>query len=340
MKLFGEIKSFVRTENGEPIPVFVFETENFDVAKEALKTWYLSPTVINIPFLHSLPFKIVGIDPGAGFLRVEWVFEDFDPDHAYEMHLSKEQVQRLANANDIANAFRIILEEKKGRFRKKQTLRVSGKYPAYKLDWSGITGALFYIRNTMAPDRVKDWVYAVLPRIVDAIEAGEMAIATGLYTEIGYLYRLIEEWEKAANYYEKEIVLGMQPDGNLGKGCMKALCNLGVVYKKHRQYDTASNCFFLALHLNPNYFEVLISFAGIINKPQIALKCLARAYRIRPQNPYFYEAFDNVCNGLNLSKESAEKAIEQYMKEVEFSEPTPELAISEPNAYLQNLGIN
>lgn len=340
MELFGQIEAQVITERGSRIPLFIFTTEHFDEALQALKVWYLSPLVLDVPFLQSLPITLQGIPKNAGYRRLEWSFEDWAPDSAYEMYLTRELTDKLATANREARTFAAVLENKAGMWGRKRSQKIPDEYYSpYLLDWTGLTGVLFYIRNDVSSEKVQNIARDVVPMVCKNLESGGIAEATGLYTELGYQFRMIEEWEQAIHYYRKEIEFSLKQKPRLGRGCMKALCNLGVIYKKQAKYDLATRCFILALYLNPNYFEVLVSLAGIIDHLDVALLCLARGARIRPGNPYVGMAVENICQGLELDLEPTLDRLNQMLPQVDFVQPIPQLTIKDPVPYLRDLGF-
>ncbi len=340
MELIGQIEAQVISERGSRIPLFIFHTDHFDQAVQALKVWYLSPLVLDVPFLQSLPITLQGIPKNAGYRRLEWAFEDWAPDSVYDMYLTEALTDKLATANREARTFAAVLENKAGMWGQKRSQKIpDAYYSPYLLDWTGLTGVLFYIRNDVSPEKVQNIARDVVPMVCENLESGRIAEATGLYTELGYQFRLIEEWEQAIHYYRKEIEFGLKQKPRLGRGCMKALCNLGVIYKKQGEYALAIKCFMLALHLNPNYFEVLVSLAGIANHPDIAMLCLARSSRIRPGNPYVEMAAKNICQALGLKLESTLDKINQLAQGIDFAQPAPQLTIKDPGPFLRDLGF-
>jgi tetratricopeptide (TPR) repeat protein len=146
--------------------------------------------------------------------------------------------------------------------------------------------------------------------------------ATGLYCEMGMLYRLIEDYKGAVEYYHKEINLGLKRDGLPGVGTARAFSNLGVVYKKLGKYDLALDSFRVALGLNSNYFECLISMSGLANNINASLALMGRAYRIRAGDPLWQALFQNASAGFGLPVQEIVQKVEDLSTKVDLSAKT------------------
>jgi hypothetical protein len=104
-------------------------------------------------------------------------------------------------------------------------------------------------------------------------------------------------------------------------------------------YVNARKCFLLALHLNPNYFEVLISLASITEDLDLSKQCLGRCYRLQPQNPYIPIAIENLCAPIRVSPATVQQEIAELAPKIDLLQPIPKLTISDPKVYLHDLGL-
>lgn len=136
---------------------------------------------------------------------------------------------------------------------------------------------------------------------------------------------------------------GEQPAGYWfpdGDGLRFAKQHLAVG-QKGRCSSTKSkrNCFILALHLNPNDFEAILSLSGIVQDTDTALQCLSRGYRLRPQDPNIVPAIHILCESRSLPLETTARRIEQLAAEMDVTRPLPQFMIDDPCPYLRHLGL-
>jgi tetratricopeptide (TPR) repeat protein len=326
--LFSEISVQIVSERGAPQPGFVIHTQYLEKASEILQLYHLSPLPLSIPMMQSLPLPPGYKIPTGGDLVIDWSLDDPNPDAIIGNVVIPQNLQdQLAQANFDTKSIMIILEEKKGAFGKIRTEAVPGVYESYFLDWIGALGISVYIRRgwqNVSSNKVAGLLNAIRMRLEDN------GPATGLFTEMGYLYRLNEDWELAAQCYRREIKFGLKPDGWPGVGTIKALGNLGIVFKRFQDYSQAQDCLIVALTLNPNFFEGLISIAGILENPEAAIKCLSRAYLIRPNDPRLPQAFESAAMALGQPTEKIQKAIKHFSSQIDLSQSVAELKPTKP----------
>ncbi len=336
-ELFEKISVRKVVERGLPELVFVVHTQHFDAAAYLLHVFRMTLLPVNIPLLRQLP-HVPGTEfPEGGYLMIEWSFADLDPGHVLDKTVIPQGLQdQLAEANSRSKGFTVILEEKSGRFGRIRSDTIPGTFEPYLIDWDGALGYVTYVRwawRTVSKARVDLLLQAIQGRLASK------GPATGLYTEMGYLYRLNEEWGKAIDCYLREIRFGLTQDGRPGVGTMQAFCNLGVIYKKTGEPARARDCFAVALHLNPNYFEPLISIAGVLDDLMMQLMCLSRAQRIRPDDPVIPVSIHNLC-GVRLNAiEEVGRWVKDMSSEIDLSQPLSALDIGDPLPVLKRLGI-
>lgn len=326
--LFNKISVQIQTERGSPQLVFVIHTKHLEQASDLLRMYHLSPLPISIPMMKSLPLPPGYKIPTGGDLVIDWSLDDPNPDLIINnVVIPHNMYVPLAQANFDSKSFTVILEEKGGVFGKTRTEVVPGIYESYFLDWDGVLGIAVYIRRgwrNVSRKNVEGLLDAIRIRFEDN------GIATGLFTEMGYLYRLNEDWKSAAECYLQEIKFGLRSNDWPGLGTIKALGNLGVVFKRFEDYSKARDCFIVALMLNPNFFEGLMSVAGILENPETALKCLSRAYVIRPDDPRLPQAFESAATVLRQPTEKILKFAKKFGSQLDLSQPIAELKPTKP----------
>ena len=325
-------------ERGFPEPVFVLSTKRFDEAAELLQLFHLSLLPVNIPTMHSLPLPPGYKIPTGGRLMVEFSLDDPDPHHVIDSLVVPDHLHdHLAKANRESRKITIVLQEKKRNFfSKARTEVVSVIYEPYLLDWEGVVGLVTYIRNSWR-NVSKDRLSSLLDALQIRLE--EYGQATNVYTEMGFLHRLDENWEESVRCYTQEIKFGLTAEGQPGIGSMRAFSNLGVVYKKLQEFQKARDCFAIALSLNPNYFESLVSLAGIIEDPQIAFSCVSRAYRVRRNDPLFPTLFANMASAFSRSPDQIADMVKEASTKMDLSQPLVGLNSDSPVSLLKGLGL-
>ncbi len=336
-ELFERVSVNLSTQRGAPQAEFILHTNKYDEAARALRIFPLSLLPINLPMMETLPHQPGVTVPVGGRISIDFCFEDPDPAHIiYNLVIPEEQHDRLEQANCASNSLAIVLEqEKSGPFDKARSDLVCITYQPYLLDWEGILGIAFYVRNawkTISRKKVTGLISALQERL------NEHGPATGLYTELGYLYRLIENWDEAARCYFQEIKFGLDDNNLPGIGCVKALNNLGIVHKKVDNPDLAQACFKLALWLNPNYFETLVSLAGLLDS-DLALNCVSRAYRVRPHDKVFPEVISNLAAYAGWNWDETTSSIEVRGNKIKLEKPLVNLTPARVQSLLKEIGI-
>ena len=269
---------------------------------------------------------------------IEFSLDDPEPHHVIDSLVIPGHLHdQLAEANQESKKITIVLQEKRRNFfSKARTEVVSVIYEPYLLDWEGVVGLVTYIRNswrTVSKDRLNSLLDALHIRLE---EHGQ---ATDVYTEMGFLHRLDENWAEAIRCYTQEIKFGLTAEGQPGIGSMRAFSNLGVVYKKLQEFEKARDCFTIALSLNPNYFESLVSLSGSIEDPEIAFSCVSRAYCVRRGDPVFPTLFANMASAFYRSADQIAGLVEDTSAKTDLSQPLAGLNSDSPILLLKRLGF-
>lgn len=336
-ELFEKIRVQPLTERGSPQLAFVVQTRRFDAAAYLLRIFRLSLLPVNIPLLRGLPLAPDVRLPEGGDLMIEWSLADPDPVHVIDSTLIPYNLHdHLEHINTETGGFVVVLEEKQGRFGKTRSAAIPGRYEPYVIDWGGALGYFTYIRAAWRAIS-QEGVDLLLRGVRDRLANKEFA--TGLFTEMGYLHKLNGDWDLAAHCYLQEIRRGLNSDGRPGLGAMQAFCNLGVVYKQLGDLTRARDCFTLALFLNPNYFEPLLSVGGVLTDLDLQLMCLSRAYCIRPQDPMIGKAIQNLCGDRTMAFDEVARWVQEMGSEMDLAQPLAALHVEDPVPVLRRLGF-
>lgn len=267
---------------------------------------------------------------------MEFSLDDPYPDQIIDrIVIPNVQRDRLLKSNLQSKTINMILEEDAQGFlrKRKRTEALPGTYSPYIVDWWGVQGLIFYLRNAMGNKPSPDFLHAL------ELHLEEYGPVTGIWCEIGFFHRLAEDWEKAIAAYKEEIRLSLKSDGQLGIGSAKALNNMGVVYKKTGKFDLASNCFSLALDINPNYFETLISFAGVQKYEKVAMSCIARALRINAKWPGFPGLISTTAQAWKRKESDVLRYLEREAESMDLTKPLIALVPGTTDIILNRIGI-
>lgn len=320
------------TEKNKTRLVFTLHTQRFEEAAQLLKTFRLSITPTGIPQLRALPPAPDIAVPSEGHLLLSFTLDDlaaFAP--LAQIILPKNQLPALAQANASGGGFSVMLEGPGGGLLAKPRTETF-RFEPYALDWEGWEGIALLVRVKWRAEQ--DALDSVLESLHNRLERGP---AAGLHEEIGFLYRLRDDWEQAIYWYQQEVRLHLRPDGRLGPGAARALCNLGVIYKKRAEVERALACFKLALHLNPNYYEAIVSAAGLQPDLSASLQCLARLHRLRADDQLLTVMLRSFCGDLPLASEELLGVIRAASADVDLAAPLAPLAVDDPGALLKTL---
>lgn len=249
MASIEEIKAELLFENKEEIVTFFFETNGINEIFNNYKNFFISPLPINLDILKRKKINI-GIDyPKGKVLRCEFSFEDIEPSSSYEINLSQEDVERLRASNLKFKKLRFV-------FRENKTQKIIHELYPYILDWAGVLGIGIIKRwsGKFENEDIDNFIEILKQSLI------ENGYATGINTEIGFLYKMKGNLDKAIEYYTKEIREMSKIDSVPGISIAKTINNLATVYKNKQDYEKSIDLYKFALNINQNYFEAYISF--------------------------------------------------------------------------------
>lgn len=335
-ELFTQVSFQKSVQRGAPQLLFVVGTRKFDVAAQALRLFHLSPLPINVQTLRQLTRGASQDLPGDVDLCIEWKLFDIAPGKTIARTVVPlEKHRELLELNAEEMRFTVVLEEEKGGLvGKARRELVPGSYEPYLLDWYGIEGVATHLRSSLSQATSEE-----LEMLLDLLERRiyQRGLATGLLTQMGFVYRLAGLFDQASECYLREIKAGLRPDGHPGPGTLTALCNLGTVYKKQRDLERARLSYRLALTLNSNYFEPLVSLPGVLEGFEQRLLCWSRAYRLRPDDLYFGGIAEYICAGRPHAVGEVLWLIQETSQAIDLGQPLADLVVSDPAQGVQSL---
>lgn len=326
MEYFDRIMWDIIQEGDESIPVFLLQTDNFDLTLEHMGPFPVSPMPVNLNLMRSLPFSTDTNFPENRSLRIELAFEDPFPQNAFEIDLAEEEVFQLETANNNSQKVRFILEGKNGKFGQKKSKELHTLHP-WILDWSGVLGIHFHVRLA-ASISSNETLENLIQSLHQHLE--EHGYATGIHTELGILYRMLGDYDRAKESCIHEIRRMTLNNGTPGNGVYIAVNNLAVIYKIQNEFSRANQLYRLALHYNPNHVESLLGIAGTLENMDLSLTCLARAYRIRPEEPALLTVLETINKISSRSVADLTAQVYELARLQDLSTPIQELVISDP----------
>ncbi len=334
-QLFSKIVPHKSVERGAPELLFVATAGNLETAVDFLRYFSLLPFPVSFELMRQFENPNAPRSQNADF-RLEWMMSDILPGKMLTMTpLSDAQRGEFGALNAGNRRFSVVVEEAKGGlFSKPKREPTPFVYEAYVLDWWGVEGASVYAYST--------WQQPTLETVDGLIRVLEQRVAqhgaaTGLLTQIGRLHRFAGRFDAAAMYYCREIQQGLRADGTPGAGIQTAFCNLGTIYKKLQKFDLAILCYKLALYLNPNYFEPLVSMAGIMEETPAQLLCLSRAERLQPESPIVVNALQNFCSEFPQNFPHLLQIVRETSLAVDLSQPFITFVLSDPAAAVKRV---
>lgn len=319
---------------GESEYEFVLRTKRFEDALRVVRVFHLTALPVNLACLRQ------NADPKAKFpkdseLWIEWYLADVEPGRPIDKTIIPAKVHiEMANANLHSRHFKIVLEEEKLGFLGKPRRELIADHAPFVLDWRGLEGSAVYARSAWQ-DPDYDHVEPVLDLLTQRLD--EHGPAAGLYTQMGLLYGLIGKHEQAIDCYAREIEMALQPNGRPGFGALAALCHLGAAFKQLEEFEFARAAYRLALTLNPNYYEPLVSLPGLLEDFGQQLLCLSRAYRLRPDDPRLAQGVEFMCEPFPHAAADVFHVIKELSQTVDLTRPLPELTLTNPAAVLREL---
>ena len=313
MPPIGKIRPEIVEENGLKIPSFVIETNSFNEIFNVFNCYYLSPIPINLEKLKENKLVFMEKRPDDSIIRFELCHEDPFPENAYESYLNLNEINQLKEANDSSKMLRIYLEGKNGIFGKPQKALLQELYPFY-LDWDGIIGFL-YIKRLNNNLNINEHI-EILENYLNNV-----GYKSNLLTELGYLYKLNNNINKAIECYTNEIKYMISDDGIFCKACFKAINNLGIAYKNNSEHEKAFTALKTVLLLYPNHFEANINIIPYLQDKDEIMKHYCRAYIIRHRDPLFNTLYYKLINKFSISETEMNDLINSGMRQTDLSNP-------------------
>ncbi len=314
-------------------PVLVLHTKQFEDASDLLRIFPVSILTVNRQSLKKLPVKTQLDTAGDEILALELSLDDPYPSNIIDrIVIPNDLLKRLQKWNAQHKWINFELQEEK-RLGKPRTAALPPIYKPYLVDWRGTQGLIFYLRLAQG-NRPN-------PGLLHSLElhVEKYGPATGLYYEMGYLNRLAENWDKAIDCYRKEIRFGLKSDGLPGIGGVRALNNMGVVYKKLGDLKLARHCLVLALSINPNYFEALVTLAGLMEQEHVAMSCLARAFAINSAYAGHPQLFRGAADFWQRDAQLITQYIQHEASQMDLSHPSIQVVPQSIPAIMNQLGI-
>ncbi len=331
--LIEKVTAHVSAEkSGRPLLLFTLHTPRFDEALALLRALRLSVVPLGVSQLLALP-ELPDFDlPADAALLIHFTLEDVAAlTPLASLVLDKAQLAPLAHANLAARGFSVALEGPGGgRLAKPHS--ETFRFEPYVLDWEGWAGVATWVRLRWGhePEARESVREALLNRL-------RRGPAAELNNEVGFTHRLQEEWDEAILWYQQEVRAHLRPDGRLEWGAARALCNLGVVYKKRGEAERARECFQLALHLNPNHYEALVGAVGLLPDLAAILPGLSRLQRLRPDDEMLATLLNDLCGEAALAAEELARLVRAASADVDLTAPFAPLAVDDPAALLKKL---
>jgi tetratricopeptide (TPR) repeat protein len=303
---------------------FIFHTDDFSDNYPMFKDFPVSPMPVNLALLKNFPLADGSELPEEKSLRIELALEDPLPGNAFFVDITDEEIPALKESNLKTKTLVFSLYDNKNESSEAIFLHLI--YP-FIIDWAGVIG-INYLQRLNMKEIKKDAVTAMID--VLEIHLEQMGYSTGIYTELGILHRLNDDFAKASECYTKEIKNSVDHEGKPGYSSMKAINNLAVIHKLQRERDQAIDLYKLALNINKNYFEAYIGLAGMLDDIDLMTLCIARAFRIRPQDENVQRLVQMISEFMKISTEEISIKINHYLAQIDLSVPLKELKIERP----------
>jgi len=261
--------------------------------------------------------------PQGGQIYVEWSLHDLMPDKLLaSAAIPDDQHDLLEYANRETRSLSIYLEGKDGSgpFSKRKRVSLPGLFSPYVLDWCGIVGVVRLLRRRyvqanggVSAQQARHLITLLETPIKDGLPA------TGLYREMGLIYRLIKDFDQAQYWLKQEITFNTDAGGMPTIHTSPAFRQIGLIYRELGEYDLARDAFSAALAVDPNSYETLTAMAGILDDPTDAMRYLGRAYRIRKQDSSWARVIDAAASKHDRTVEQVEQAAAIIATQVDLS---------------------
>jgi tetratricopeptide (TPR) repeat protein len=307
--LIHGIQIEMENEHGAQEAVFVLQTRHFETGANLLQWFRPALLAVNIPSMRQLPHHGLNL-PTNGQLYLEWSLHDLKPNALLNtLTLTEAQVEKLEEANRETRRLTIYLEGRDGPFGKRKRVLLPGVFDPYLLDWRGMTGVVRYLRHEYMKDTDKlseQEAHHLLTLLQMQVKDG--FLASGVYREMGFIYRLVGDLDSALHCFREEIAFSIDQDGVPGVQATQSLRQMGLIHMQRREDDLAFDALRLALAINPNSFDALTAMGTLHRDPAEALRYLGRAWRIRRTDPVWKDVINTAAARFSRTPQQIEQA--------------------------------
>jgi tetratricopeptide (TPR) repeat protein len=310
----------MENEQGANEAIFVLQTRHFEHAASLFQWFRPALLAVNIPSMHQIPHDGLNL-PSQGQLHIEWSLHDLKPNILLGTALLSEmQVEKMEEANRASRRLTIYLEGRDGPFGKRKRLLLPGMFEPYVLDWRGMTGVVRYMRRTYMQETEQlspQEAHHLLTLLQLQIKEG--LLATGIYREMGFIYRQIGDFDSALHCFREEIALSLGKDGIPGSHSAQSFRQMGLIFMEREEDDLAFDALRMALAINPNSFESLTALGTLVKDPAEALRYLGRAWRIRKSDTTWADVIKTAAARFNRTQQQIEQAVSIVAVQVDLS---------------------
>jgi tetratricopeptide (TPR) repeat protein len=151
------------------------------------------------------------------------------------------------------------------------------------------------------------------------LQVKEGLLATGIYREMGFIYRQVDDFDSALGCFREEIGLSIGKDGIPGSHSAQSFRQMGQIYTERGEDDLAFDALRMALAINPNSFDSLTALGTLVKDPAEALRYLGRAWRIRKGDPTWADVVKTAAARFNRTQQQIEQAVAIVAVQVDLS---------------------
>lgn len=309
-----------QSEGGAREAVFVLQTRHMEQAMSLFQYFRPALLPISIPGMRQLGDRGVNL-PNGGQILLEWSLPDLLPNVLLHSDVVSDSLHdALEYTNRDNRRLSVFLEGREGRFGRRKRMPLTGLFDPYVLDWRGITGVVRFLRrsylaaNGVLSDQEAFHLITLLQMpLKDGLQA------TGIYREMGFIYRLIRDLDSAVGSFQEEIAFSLNKDGMPSSHVAQAFRQLGLIHMERGDRTKAHDALMAGLAVNPNSYDTLTAIAGITDDATEALRFLGRAYRIRTQDDSWLGVVEEAAMHFDRTTEQIEQAAAIVATQVDLS---------------------
>ncbi len=304
-----------------------FTTDNLDKARDHLTM--APPSIRTISYDLARYLKVTKSEKTG--LRIEFSCEDVDPEHSWECELDIEKQKYFASHKNTGTPLAIQIQSTSAG----STPEKLYDYRGLSIDWIGYTGLTTLIRSGGDPSQNEPKersIASITQKIKDS------GTSSGDYIEMGVCLRQLGRIDEAVDMYIKELQFAFSLDSQpFNPFTITAIQNIATAYKKKNDFGKAIVLYLIALTLNPNYFEALISACGLIDNAELSLKMAARAYKIRRNDDIAAILLQNHMGKYELDDKAVRKDFNDLLISVDVLSREPSLTVADPFETVKSL---